>query len=42
MNSTAKRQHPPEIPAALAAKSRRAIELHQQGQLAEAETDRAL
>ena len=38
MNSRAKRRHPPEIPAALAAQSRRAIELHQQGHLTEAES----
>ena len=38
MNSKARRQHAPEIPAALAATSRRAIELHQQGQLAQAES----
>ena len=37
MKSKAKQPRAPEIPAALAAKSRRAIELHQQGHLAEAE-----
>ncbi len=35
---TAKAQHAPEISPTLAAKSRRAIELHQRGQLAEAES----
>jgi len=38
MNSRAKLPRAPEIPAALAAMSRRAIELHRQGQLAEAES----
>ena len=38
MNSTAKPRRAPEIPAEVAAKSRRAIELHQKGQLAEAES----
>jgi predicted TPR repeat methyltransferase len=38
MKSKAKRRHPPAIPAALAAESRRAIELHQQGHLMEAES----
>jgi predicted TPR repeat methyltransferase len=37
VNSKAKRRRAPEIPAALAAESQRAIELHQQGQLADAE-----
>jgi predicted TPR repeat methyltransferase len=38
MNSKAKRRRAPEVPAALDAKSRRAIELHQHGQLEEAES----
>jgi predicted TPR repeat methyltransferase len=37
MNSRAKRRGAPELPPAVAAASRRAIELHQHGQLAEAE-----
>ena len=37
MNSRAKQPRAPQISPALAAKSQRAIELHQQGQLAEAE-----
>ena len=37
MKSKARQPRAPQIPPALAAKSRRAIELHQQGQLAEAE-----